>query len=132
MLRRLTKFERKDQPVAGQAQFIRRIALNLATALVVIAVSLLIGMAGYAWLEGMNAVDAYLNATMILGGMGPVGTLNTTAGKLFAGTYALYCGVVLIFSTGIILAPVVHRILHEFHVGDDEDGGQAPAQSRRR
>ena len=125
MLKRLTRFERRDQPVAGRLRFLTRIALNLAAALALIAVSLLIGMAGYAWFEGMNAVDSYLNATMILGGMGPVGALTTTAGKLFAGTYALYCGVVLIFSTGIILAPVVHRVLHQFHVDDDEDRPQS-------
>jgi len=131
MLKRLTKFEPKDAPVASRAQFARRLAANLAAALMLIFVSLLIGMAGYRMLEGMGWVDSYLNATMILGGMGPVGTLNTSAGKLFAGTYALYCGVVLIFSTGIILAPVVHRVLHEFHVDDDEGGADDTRQRRR-
>lgn len=131
MLNRLTKFERSNQPVAGQRQFIGRVAVNACAAMALVAISLLIGMAGYKWFEGMSTVDSYLNATMILSGMGPVSTLQTTAGKLFAGTYALYSGVVLIFSTGIILAPVVHRVLHEFHVGDDEDGNGDAAQRRR-
>jgi len=128
MLKRLTKFEHRDQPVVGQSQFIGRMAQSLLAALALIGVSLLAGMAGYHWLEGMNAVDAYLNATMILSGMGPVGALQTTAGKIFAGTYALYSGVVLIFSSGIILAPIVHRILHQFHVDDQDDA----KPSRRR
>lgn len=129
MLRRLTRFERRNEPVASMTQFGRRVAANFAAALVLIFVSLIIGMFGYVFLEGMGVVDAYLNASMILGGMGPVGTLNTTAGKVFAGTYALYCGVVLIFSTGIILAPVIHRLLHEFHVDSEEE---TDIQQRRR
>ena len=121
MLKRLTRFEHRDEPVANPSTFARRLAANLAAALALILVSLLAGMTGYILLEGMNLTDAYLNATMILGGMGPVGTLSTNAGKVFAGTYALYCGVVLIFATGIILAPVVHRVLHEFHVEAESD-----------
>jgi hypothetical protein len=131
MLKRLTRFERQNEPVATQALFIRRLAANLSAALALILISLLIGMVGYMGFEHMGAVDAYLNASMILGGMGPVGTLNTTAGKIFAGTYALYCGVVLIFSTGIILAPVVHRVLHEFNVDDDETAAESSRQRRR-
>jgi len=129
VLKRLTRFERRNEPVASMTQFGRRVAANFAAALVLIFVSLIIGMFGYVFLEGMGVVDAYLNASMILGGMGPVGTLNTTAGKVFAGTYALYCGVVLIFSTGIILAPVIHRLLHEFHVDSEEE---TDIQQRRR
>ena len=129
MLKRLTRFERRNEPVASMTRFGRRVAANFAAALVLIFVSLIIGMFGYVFLEGMGVVDAYLNASMILGGMGPVGTLNTTAGKVFAGTYALYCGVVLIFSTGIILAPVIHRLLHEFHVDSEEE---TDIQQRRR
>jgi len=129
VLRRLTRFERRNEPVASMTRFGRRVAANFAAALVLIFVSLIIGMFGYVFLEGMGVVDAYLNASMILGGMGPVGTLNTTAGKVFAGTYALYCGVVLIFSTGIILAPVIHRLLHEFHVDSEEE---TDIQQRRR
>lgn len=131
MLKRLFKFERGHQPVATQKRFFGRVAVNAAAAAALIAFSLLIGMAGYQFIEGMSPVDAYLNATMILSGMGPVGTLQTTAGKLFAGTYALYSGIVLIFSSGIILAPVIHRLLHEFHVDDDENDDEETSQRRR-
>jgi hypothetical protein len=119
--RRLTQFETRRQPVAGFGAFLTRMGTSLAMAGVLIVVSLLIGMTGYQTLEGMSAVDAYLNASMLLGGMGPVDTLHTNAGKIFAATYALYCGVMLIVTTGIILAPVVHRVLHALHA-DDGDG----------
>jgi hypothetical protein len=122
MAHRLTKFETRSQPIAGFWTFVRRMGVSVALAAGLIALSLLAGMAGYETLEGMSSVDAYLNASMLLGGMGPVATLQTEAGKVFAGTYALYCGVVLIVSTGIILAPVVHRVLHAFHIDEDNDG----------
>ena len=123
MLRRLTQFESRRQPLIGSAGFLRRMLFGLAATLVLIGVSLMIGMAGYQYFEGMGTVDAYLNASMILGGMGPVGTLQTTGGKIFAATYALYCGVTLIVTTGIILAPIVHRVLHSFHIDDDDANG---------
>ena len=78
--------------------------------------SLVIGMLGYHFLEGIPWVDSLLNAAMILGGMGPVNTLHTTAGKLFASFYALYSGVVFVVVAGILFAPVVHRFLHHFHL----------------
>ena len=122
--RRLTRFETRNQPVVSFGTFLQRMGVSLATAGVLIGLSLVIGMAGYQGFEGMSAVDAYLNASMLLGGMGPVDALHTTAGKLFAATYALFCGVLLIVTTGIILAPVVHRVLHALHADDaDDDGG---------
>ena len=77
--------------------------------------SLLIGMAGYAHYERLAWRDAFLNAAMLLGGMGPVASPQTAGGKLFAGLYALYAGLVFLVATGIVLAPVVHRLLHKFH-----------------
>jgi hypothetical protein len=79
-------------------------------------VGLVIGIAGYANFEGMSLVDAYVNAAMILSGMGPVIELKTTAGKIFAGTYAIFSGLVIVIATGFILAPIFHRVLHRFHV----------------
>ncbi len=85
----------------------------MATTLV--SVSLLAGMAGYHFLESMSWIDAFVNAAMILSGMGPLATPQTFAGKLFAGLYALYSGLLVIVATGILLAPVFHRVLHKFH-----------------
>ena len=84
--------------------------------LVLTVVGLVIGIVGYAYFEGMSVVDAYVNAAMILSGMGPVGELKTTAGKVFAGTYAIFSGLVVIIATGFLLAPIFHRVLHRFHV----------------
>jgi hypothetical protein len=91
---------------------------GVATALVL--GSLLIGMAGYAHYEGLAWRDAFLNAAMLLGGMGPVEAPRTEGGKLFAGLYALYAGLVFLVAVGIALAPVVHRLLHKFHWDADE------------
>ncbi|HEY1980036.1 MAG TPA: hypothetical protein VGH13_08105 [Xanthobacteraceae bacterium] len=77
---------------------------------------LAIGIAGYAIFEGMSLVDAYVNAAMILSGMGPVGELKTTSGKVFAGSYAIFSGLIIVIATGFVLAPIFHRILHHFHV----------------
>lgn len=109
-------FEHHTQPLISPFQFIIRLAHSSIIALVLIAISLFIGMVGYRLLEGLSWIDAFLNASMLLGGMGPVNTPTTFGGKLFAGLYALYCGLVVIAVAGIILAPVAHRILHRFHV----------------
>lgn len=87
--------------------------------------SLLIGILGYSVLDGLSPVDAFLNAAMILGGMGPVDPLRSDAAKLFAGLYALYSGVVFLLVAGLLFAPVVHRILHSFHL---ESSGQGRAE----
>ena len=79
-------------------------------------VGLALGMAGYAYFEGMSIADAYVNAAMILSGMGPVNELKTTAGKIFAGSYAIFSGLVIVIATGFVLAPIFHRVLHRFHV----------------
>lgn len=114
------RYESKNQPLLPRKQFLQRLGRNFGVASLLIGASLLAGMVGYASLEGMSWIDAFANAAMILSGMGPLGPLQTTGGKLFAGVYALYSGLVLIVATGIILAPVLHRMLHEFHVESDE------------
>lgn len=88
----------------------------------IIVVSLVIGMAGYHWLGGFGWVDAFLNAAMILGGMGPVGDLKATSAKIFAGVYALYAGVVFLVVAAVMLTPVFHRVLHRFHWDADQGG----------
>jgi hypothetical protein len=89
-------------------------AIGLWAALTLIGLT--IGMFGYAYFEGMSVVDAYVNAAMILSGMGPIGELKTTGGKIFAGTYAILSGLIIVIATGFVLAPVFHRVLHRFHV----------------
>lgn len=84
--------------------------------LALIGFSLLLGMLGYHAFENLSWLDAFVNAAMLLGGMGPVDTLHTTAGKIFAGIYALYCGFTVLAVAGIVFAPVIHRALHRFHL----------------
>jgi len=84
-----------------------------------IVFSLVIGMIGYHAFEGLPWIDAFLNAAMLMGGMGPVNALQTDAGKVFAGIYALYCGMVLLIAVAIFAAPIFHRFLHHFHLESD-------------
>lgn len=116
MKRLLPEFEHRAQPVIPPHQFIIRLIHSGIIALALIAASLSIGMVGYHSLEGLSWIDAFLNASMLLGGMGPVNTPATFGGKLFAGLYALYCGLAVILVAGLILAPVAHRVLHRFHM----------------
>jgi hypothetical protein len=100
-------------------RFLRRLAASSSVGLLLIAISLLVGMAGYHWLVALSWIDAYENAAMILSGMGPVATPQTWAGKFFAGTYALYSGIALLATTAVVFAPVVHRFLHYLHCDPD-------------
>ena len=113
-------FERKHQKVASIPVFIKRLALCFGTALLLILAALLIGVAGYHWIAGLAWIDALLNASMILGGMGPVDTLTSTGGKVFASAYALFSGLVFIAVMGVVFSPLLHRMLHKFHM-DDKD-----------
>jgi hypothetical protein len=108
-------FEHLQKPVISRTAFALRLGRNLVLALVLTGLSLVLGMLGYRELESMGWADAFLNAAMILGGMGPVTTLQTEAGKWFAGCYALYSGLFVLVVAAIILAPVIHRLLHKFH-----------------
>lgn len=116
----LIGFETKSEGLAAPEKFAGRLLAALAASSSIVGVSLLAGMWGYCGLEGMSLIDGFLNAAMILSGMGPVTPLATTAGKLFAGCYALYSGLALVATTGIVLAPVVHRFLHRFHVEETD------------
>jgi hypothetical protein len=117
----ITRFERRGQPVASRRKFLIRMAIAIGLWIVLTIVGLVIGVAGYAAFEGMSFVDAYVNAAMILSGMGPVGELKTTGGKVFAGSYAILSGLIIVIATGFVLAPIFHRILHSFHVETTKD-----------
>lgn len=108
---------RKQQPIS-QSLFINRLLQHLGGAVLLLLISLGIGMWGYMELENLSPADAFLNAAMLLGGMGPVDTPCSLAGKLFAGFYALYAGLVFIISAGLVLTPLAHRLLHKFHWDD--------------
>ena len=114
-------YEVRHAPLASRRRFIRRIVNHFGIVTAVIVVSLGVGMSGYRYFEGMDWIDAYLNAAMLLGGMGPVETkLQTVSGKLFAGVYALYAGMVVLVAAGILIAPVFLRFIHRFHLEEDE------------
>ena len=108
-------YESRHRPLVSRAVFARRIALHFCAAAGLLVLSLLAGMAGYARFEGLGWQDGFLNSAMLLGGMGPVDAPLTSGGKIFAGLYALYAGLVFIVCATIIAAPLVHRLLHRFH-----------------
>lgn len=105
---------RKEAPLP-HASFVQRLLRHLALVLGLLALSLLVGMSGYVYFEQLHWLDAFLNAAMLLGGMGPVHLPVTAGGKFFAGCYALYAGLVFIAATALVLVPILHRVLHKFH-----------------
>jgi hypothetical protein len=108
-------YETRRHPPLRSSAFAWRLVVHVLGALALLALSLAIGMLGYIRLEGLTAMDAFLNSAMLLGGMGPVNVPVTEAGKLFAGVYALYAGLVFIVTAALILTPIAHRFLHRFH-----------------
>jgi hypothetical protein len=108
-------FERHHEELLPKAKFFKRVLKYGMISLGLIVISLFIGIIGYRTFEGLSWVDSFLNAAMLMGGMGPVNVLHSEGGKVFAGIYALYCGLVLLISVGIVAAPIVHRFLHHFH-----------------
>ena len=119
-------FEHRSQPLLPLRDFMGRLARSAALGLAVVAVSLLAGMIGYHFLVNLGWIDAFLNASMLLGGMGPVDPPRTAAGKLFSGLYALYCGFAVLGVAGVVFAPIFHRFLHRFHL--EGEGRQKPAK----
>lgn len=120
---RLFRFEHRHAALASHAVFLGRLARSMLFAAILIAIALGIGMAGYVATERMDWLEAFLNASMLLGGMGPVDALHSDAGKLFAGVYALFCGLLIVVTTGVVIAPILHRVLHALHVDDAEGNG---------
>jgi hypothetical protein len=114
-------FETRRQRLASPEVFRRRLVRSFAVGIVMVVVSLLAGMAGYAWFESLSLLDSFLNASMILSGMGPLHLPKTDAGKLFAGIYALYSGFAVLVIAAVTFAPAIHRVLHRFHLADDVD-----------
>jgi len=109
-------YEHRSQPLLPRHLFIRRVTWHLLSALAVIFGSLFIGIIGYHFTEGLTWLDSLLNASMILGGMGPVNELHTSGGKVFASFYSLFSGIVFLVTAAILVAPVVHRFLHRLHL----------------
>jgi hypothetical protein len=117
--RRLFQLENRRQPLLSRRAFAGRVAASFGAATALIAVSLLGGMIGYHLLEGLAWIDAFVNAAMLVSGMGPLDPPRSWGGKLFAGLYALYSGLAVILAAGILFTPVVHRMLHRFHLEDE-------------
>ncbi|MGE0816296.1 MAG: hypothetical protein AB7O28_07960 [Vicinamibacterales bacterium] len=111
---------RRHRPIT-RGRFTTRLLRHGVAAVGLVAGSLLIGMAGYVHYEALSWRDAFLNAAMLLGGMGPVDPPRSDGGKVFAGLYSLYCGLVFLVVTGLLLAPFVHRLLHKFHWEADRE-----------
>lgn len=112
-------YEARQHPPIAFPAFVLRVARHALVASGVLAFSLLIGMAGYIRFESLGWMDSFLNASMLLGGMGPVDAPHTQLGKLFAGCYALYAGLVFLVAASLLVAPVAHRLLHKFHWEED-------------
>ena len=108
-------YEARHHRPLSRALFVRRLYRHALAAFCMVVFSLLIGMAGYIYFEHLAWRDAFLDSAMLLGGMGPVHPPETPGGKLFAGVYALYAGLVFLVAVGVVLVPLLHRMLHKFH-----------------
>ena len=119
-------YENKHAPLLSRRAFVRRMLWHVGVAAAFVVGSLLAGVAGYHHFEHMPYLDSLLNASMLLGGMGPVGDLHTTAGKLFASAYALYSGIGFLVIAGVLFAPVIHRFLHRFNLELETEDDSSP------
>jgi hypothetical protein len=114
-------FEHRSEPLLSRRRFLLRQLRYVVLALVIVAASLAMGVRGYMHFAGMGLTDAFLNASMILGGMGPVDVLTTGPAKWFASFYALYSGIALLTTVAVVLAPLVHRMLHALHLEEERE-----------
>lgn len=112
--------ERLTEPLASSRVFAGRVFRSMFFGTLIVLATLLTGMAGYHYLEGIAWLDAFVNTTMIMSGMGVLDAPTTFYGKLFEGFYALFCGMILIVATAIAFTPVIHRFLHKLHIEEDE------------
>lgn len=114
------QLEHRSQPVLSSMHFRWRLLRYVLFSSSLVIIALLVGMLGYHTLEGLSWVDSFLNAAMLLGGMGPVDAMKTDAGKIFSGFYALFAGLLFLVLAGIIFTPLIHRLLHKFHVAQED------------
>ncbi len=126
------KFETRRQQLASPEVFRHRLLRSFAVGSLMVAVSLAVGMVGYGVLESLGPLDSFLNAAMILSGMGPLHNPKTDAGKVFAGIYALYSGFAVLVIAGVTFAPAIHRVLHRFHLADEQDEANAEASDKKK
>jgi|SRR6185436_2271423 len=110
-----------DKPLLSAKKFYKKLFNNFLIAVLFILISLCIGISGYMLLAKMSFTDALLNASMILGGMGPVDTMPNTASKYFASFYALFSGITFLSTVVVLVAPIVHRVMHKFHLETEDD-----------
>ena len=120
---KILTFEHRSEPVLPRRLFLARMVHHVGFGVGLIVVSLGIGVIGYHSFENLSWVDALLNASMILGGMGPVDPIRSTAGKLFASFYSLFAGILFLVVVGIVVAPFAHRMMHRMHL-ESEDAAQ--------
>lgn len=126
-------FERREDKLLPFHRFSKRMAIYGGVSSSIVLLSLGIGMLGYHFFAGLSWIDSFLNASMILTGMGPVDQMTGTAAKVFAGIYALFSGVIFLSASAVFLSPVVHRALHSFHLDlDEEDDDVRPGKSQSR
>jgi flagellar biosynthesis protein FliR len=116
MPKRFLKYEHRSDPVLPATQWLARLVHTVWLAFFIIVAALSFGVVGYHFIAGLDWVDAILEASMILGGMGAVAPMTTVASKLFASAYSLFSGLIFISVTGVVLAPFMHRMMHHFHV----------------
>jgi hypothetical protein len=114
-------YEKKNQPLASQLTFFKRLGWNMIFASIVISITLLGGVFGYHYLAEASWLDSFHNASMILSGMGPVINITADAGKIFSSFYALFSGLIFVTNMGVLLAPVMHRIMHSIHMDEGKD-----------
>jgi hypothetical protein len=129
--RRRYRFERRNQGVLDFPLFLRRLGFHGLLAVGIIVAGLGVGVLGYHWIAGLGWIDALLNAAMILTGMGPVDRLETTGAKVFASLYAIFSGSVFLTAMGLLIAPILHRFLHTFHLDVEEDGASEEPEGNR-
>jgi len=114
-------FEHKSDELLPRREFVKRMTRSAGVSLGIVAFSLLLGSVGYHYAAGLSWLDALLNASMILTGMGPVDPIHSAAGKMFATGYALYSGVAFLTTMAVLLAPLAHRFMHKFHLEEDSE-----------